>query len=253
LETTCLVVQHAAPECAFTIADALQAAGVNVDTRRVFEGDDLPETATGLDGLVVMGGSMAAYSDEGFPSRNDELTLLADAIRTGKPTLGVCLGAQLVAVAAGGSAYRGTSGGEIGWLGVTATEEVREDALFAGVPQELTVLQWHNDTFDLPPGAALLMNSPNYPNQAFRMGDVVWGLQFHLEVDVPALEGFLDAFASELHDVPNEPEQMRRDAPSAVHALGPWRDLVFGRFARLVADRAACIDLVTSRTGLIEP
>jgi GMP synthase-like glutamine amidotransferase len=251
--STCLVVQHAEPESAFTIADALEAAGVSVDTRRVFEGDALPKTATGLDGLVVMGGSMAAYSDEGFPSRNDELTLLADAIRTGKPTLGVCLGAQLVAVAAGGSAYRGTSGGEIGWLGVTATEEVREDALFAGVPQELTVLQWHNDTFDLPPGAALLMNSPNYPNQAFRMGDVVWGLQFHLEVDVPALEGFLDAFASELHDVPNEPEQMRRDAPSAVDALGPWRDLVFGRFARLVADRAACIDLVTSRTGLIEP
>lgn len=247
------MVQHAAPESAFTIADALLAAGVNVDTRRVFEGDALPETATGLDGLVVMGGSMAAYSDDGFPSRKDELILLADAIRTGKPTLGVCLGAQLVAVAAGGSAYRGTSGGEIGWLGVTGTEEFLEDPLFAGVPRELTVLQWHGDTFDLPPGADLLMNDATYPNQAFRLGDVVWGMQFHLEVDVPALEGFLDAFGSELRDVPKEPDQMRRDAPSAVHALGPWRDLVFGRFARLVAGRKAGIDLVTSPVGTIEP
>jgi GMP synthase-like glutamine amidotransferase len=243
--STCLVVQHAEPESAFTIADALEAAGVSVDTRRVFEGDALPETATGLDGLVVMGGSMAAYSDEGFPSRKDELILITDAINSGKPTLGVCLGAQLVAVAAGGSAYRGNSGAEIGWFAVTATEEFPEDPLFAGVPRELTVLQWHGDTFDMPPGAGLLMSSSTYTNQAFRIGDVVWGMQFHLEVDVPALEGFLDAFASELRDVPNEPDQMRRDAPSAVHALAPWRDLVFGRFARLVADRGP--ELTVSR------
>jgi GMP synthase-like glutamine amidotransferase len=171
--STCLIVQHAEPESAFTIADALKAAGVGVDTRRVFEGDHLPDTATGLDGLVVMGGSMAAYSDEGFPSRKDELTLITNAISSGKPTLGVCLGAQLVAVAAGGSAYRGTSGEEIGWFAVTATEEFLEHPLFAGVPRELTVLQWHSDTFDLPPGAGLLMSSPTYPNQAFRIGDVV--------------------------------------------------------------------------------
>jgi GMP synthase-like glutamine amidotransferase len=250
--STCLVVQHAEPESAFAIADALKAAGVSVDTRRVYEGDALPETVTGLDGLVVMGGSMAAYSDEGFPSRNDELILLADAVNSGKPTLGVCLGAQLVAVAAGGSAYRGASGGEIGWLRVSSTEECPEDPLFAGVPQELTVLQWHGDTFDLPPGAALLMSSPTYPNQAFRIGDVVWGLQFHLEVDVPAVEGFLDAFASELKDISEGPDGMRRDAPSAVHALSPWRDLVLGRFARLVADRASGGGPLAGRVRSIE-
>jgi GMP synthase-like glutamine amidotransferase len=251
--STCLVVQHAEPESAFAIADALKAAGVNVDTRRVYEGDALPETLTGLDGLVVMGGPMAAYSDEGFPSRNAELILVGDAINSGKPTLGVCLGAQLVAVAAGGSSYSGTSGGEIGWLRVTATEECLEDSLFAGVPKELTVLQWHGDTFDLPPGAALLMSSPTYPNQAFRIGDVVWGLQFHLELDAPALEGFLEASASELRDIPDEPDGMRRDTPSAVHALSPWRDVVFERFARVITDRASGGAPVTGRARSIKP
>jgi GMP synthase-like glutamine amidotransferase len=136
---TCLVIQHIAPELPFAIRDALEEVGVSVDTRRVFEGDAVPQTVAGLDGLVVMGGPMSAYSDEGFGSRKAELILIADAIRSGKPTLGVCLGAQLVAVAAGGDVHHGHLGPEIGWLPVTPTERCVEDRLFAGCPRELTV------------------------------------------------------------------------------------------------------------------
>jgi GMP synthase-like glutamine amidotransferase len=251
--TTCLVVQHAAPESAFTIEDALHETGVSVETLRVFEGDVLPETTEGLDGLVVMGGSMAAYSDQGFPSRTDELILIADAISSRIPTLGVCLGAQLVAMAAGASAHRGELGAEIGWLPITSTEECLHDQLFAGIPEKLTVLQWHGDTFDLPAGAALLMSSTKYPNQAFRIGEVVWGLQFHLEVDEAAVECFLNAFGSELQEIAGGSDGIRRQTRSGLAALRPWRDLVIGRFAGLVAARVTGSGLVAGRTDLNGP
>ena len=115
---TCLVVQHVAPEPAFAFEEALRAAGVDVDTRRAYAGDALPADTAGLDGLLVMGGPMSATSDAGFPSRRAELHLLSDALEAGIPTVGVCLGAQLLAVAGGGSVAPGPHGPEIGWLPV---------------------------------------------------------------------------------------------------------------------------------------
>jgi GMP synthase-like glutamine amidotransferase len=112
----CLVVQHLDPESAFAIADALRAAGVDVDTRCVFAGDDLPTDLSGFDGVVVMGGPMSATTDEGFPTRAAEIALLAEALRLGPPTLGVCLGAQLLAAAAGSSVHPNARGPEIGWV-----------------------------------------------------------------------------------------------------------------------------------------
>src|SRR5580704_2550372 len=97
---SCLIVQHVAPEPATGIVDALETAGVPVDVRHVFAGAPIPVEAAGLCGVVVMGGPMSAYSDEGFSTRQSEIALLADAVRRGVPTLGVCLGAQLLAVAA---------------------------------------------------------------------------------------------------------------------------------------------------------
>jgi GMP synthase-like glutamine amidotransferase len=97
---TCLVVQHKPPESAFVIEDAITGAGVRVDTREVFAGDSIPRSAAGFDGLVVMGGPMSAISDDGFPTRRAELALMSDAVDIGVPTLGVCLGAQLLAALA---------------------------------------------------------------------------------------------------------------------------------------------------------
>jgi GMP synthase-like glutamine amidotransferase len=235
--STCLVVQHVAPERAFSIADALDAEGVDVDLCRVFEGDVVPADVTGLDGLVVMGGPMAADSDQDFCSRKAELGLIAAAIAAQTPTLGVCLGAQLVAKAAGASVRRGERGLEIGWSAVTLTEECDQDPLFAGLPETLVVLQWHGDTFDLPPGAVHLIRNSTYPNQGFRLGDVVWGLQFHLEVDADAVCGFLEAFGSDAAGIPGCSDAIRTETSSAVAALTPSRDLVLGRFARMVAAR----------------
>ena len=143
----CLVVQHVAPEQPFAVADALVDVGVDVDIRPVFGSAEIPSGASGLDGLVVMGGPMSAASDEGFPTRGPEIELISDALRRGVPTLGICLGAQLLAVAAGGSVTKGATGAEIGWGPIVVAPSCADDRLFTGIPVKFEVLHWHGDTF----------------------------------------------------------------------------------------------------------
>jgi GMP synthase-like glutamine amidotransferase len=242
--SSCLVVQHVAPESAFAIEEALLARGVSVDIRRVFAGDDIPADASGIDGVVVMGGPTSATSDDGFPTRMAEINLLADALRAGVPTLGVCLGAQLVAVAAGGSVRPNPGGPEIGWAPVHLSPPCQEDALFADLPPTLTVLHWHGETLDVPAGGQLLMSNAACPHQAFRIGEVTWGVQFHLEVTADAVEGFLRAFPHEAESAPGGADLLRQATPTALAKLAPSRDVVCARFAGLVAARVAQQNLV---------
>jgi GMP synthase-like glutamine amidotransferase len=218
--TSCLVIQHVAPESVFTIGDALLASGVQLDTRRTFAGDEIPGDVSSFAGVVVLGGPMSATSDAGFSSRRAEIELLADAIRLGIPTLGVCLGAQLLASAAGAAVVAGGSGPEIGWAPVQLLAASRTDLLFAGLPEQLTVLHWHGDTFELPVGSVRLATNATYRNQAFRVGELAWGLQFHIEVTAEAVERFL-RIASDV----------------ALNSLRSARELVLDRFAALVGER----------------
>jgi GMP synthase-like glutamine amidotransferase len=235
----CLVVQHVAPESPFAIAQALTEAGVEVEVCRVFAGDRLPHGTDSLDGLVVMGGPMSAASDDGFPSRLAELDLIAKALDAGIPTLGICLGAQLLALAAQASVYPGAAGPEVGWAPVRLDASCRDDPLFAGLPDEITVLHWHADTYDLPPGSQHLISDAIYAQQAFRLADVAWGIQFHLEVDEAAVAGFVEAFGHEAATGPGGAEAILAATPAAVAELAPVRQAVCARFAELVAARVS--------------
>jgi GMP synthase-like glutamine amidotransferase len=241
---TCLIVQHVEPEGPYAIADALEEAGVAVDVRRVFAGEVLPPDVSDVDGLVIMGGPMSASSDEGFPTRGAELDLLADALRLRRPTLGVCLGAQLLAVAAGGAVYPGAAGLEIGWAPVELTAGAGQDPLLAGLPRRLTVLHWHGDTFDPPAGATLLVANDRYRSQAFRSGDRAWGLQFHLEVDGRAVASFLDAFGADTEQAGTTAAAIAGATAAALVSLEPHRTRVLARFAELVVahDRERLVD-----------
>lgn len=229
----CLIVQHVAAEAPFAVADALHEAGVDLEICRVFADDPLPSAASGFDGVVVMGGPMSATSDSGFATRRAEIQLLADALHCGVPTLGVCLGAQLLAAAGNAEVYQGRSGPEIGWGPVDLLSTCQDDLLFAGLPRQLTVLHWHGDTFDLPSGATRLMSNSNYVNQAFRIGARGWGLQFHLEVTAVALEGFLQAFADEAALAARGESGIRETASASLASLQGARTLVLARFATL--------------------
>jgi GMP synthase-like glutamine amidotransferase len=236
----CLVVQHVEPEACYALGQALRAAAVEVVMCRTYAGDLLPPHIGDFDGLVVMGGPMSAVSDEGFRTRGQELRLLAEAVDLGLPTLGICLGAQLLAVAGGGRVLSNPGGPEIGWGPVLLTPAAADDLLFSELPLELTVLHWHGDTCEPPPGAVHLASSPGCHQQAFRMGDAAWGLQFHLEVDEAAVEAFLGAFGDEARAAGTTSTAIRRATPPALVALRPHRERVLARFAALVAlaDRA---------------
>lgn len=171
-----LVVQHAASEGLGRFADWLPAAGVDVHPIHPYLGHRVPTSVEG-DALIVLGGPMAASDDASTGWLPAVRALLVTAVEDGVPTLGVCLGAQLLAVATGGEVARGHNGAEHGLseVDVPAGDDVFE-------PGRLPVVQWHQDTVTrLPDGAALLASNAVYPVQAFRVGDLAWGLQFHVE------------------------------------------------------------------------
>jgi GMP synthase (glutamine-hydrolysing) len=173
---------------------SFESRGLKLDIHRVWEKTDLPEEAE--HGLVVLGGPMGAYETQAtFPTVQKEISLIQSALSQGKPVLGICLGSQLLAKAAGASVYKGKNGPEIGWYPVRRTPESSQDPVFRDFPQEQHVLHWHGDTFDLPTGAHHLASSSRYPHQAFRVGPNAYGLQFHVEVTVEMVREWLEYYA----------------------------------------------------------
>jgi GMP synthase (glutamine-hydrolysing) len=239
-----LVLQHIACEPPGTYEDVLDERGVEIERVEIDEGDPLPDWRE-FDALVAMGGPMSAGDDEALPWLTDEKRLIAQAVGAGKPFWGVCLGVQLLAASLGARVYPGAAP-EVGILPVMLTEEGREDPVFGPLPDELPTLQWHGDTFDLPPRAVRLAGSPAYPNQAFRVGRA-YGVQFHLEVspglarewaEVPEYSASLDrvlgpgALDRLIEELESESETM------AAHAAGlfeRWLDRVVTPAAAAVA------------------
>jgi GMP synthase (glutamine-hydrolysing) len=179
------VVQHTATEGLGQLAEWLPAIGVDVHPTHPYLGNRVPPSVEG-DALIVLGGPMSAYDDEIAPWLPSVRTLLASAVDDGVPTIGICLGAQLLAVVAGGKVERGLAGPEIGLGEVNVP--VGDELLSPGV---MPVVQWHYDTItDLPGSVEVLASSDLYPVQAFRVGEVAWGLQFHIEATAEMAYGW---------------------------------------------------------------
>lgn len=177
------------------LGEWLAEAGLELTVVRPHAGDPLPESLDGFLALVVLGGDQSAYADAagrpGAPWFAALEGLLRKAVRHRVPTLGVCLGAQLLAQAHGGLVERSTSGPEIGPGLVGRRDAADTDPLFKWVPLLPDVVQWHADEItELPIAAVLLAASTRYPHQAFRLGDRAWGLQFHIECDADMIAGW---------------------------------------------------------------
>ena len=235
LLSRCLVIQHVEPEGPYAIALALEEYGVELDVRHLFAGDEVPTQLDEYSGVVVMGGPMSVTSDHGFPTRRAELALLAQAVAIGLPTLCVCLGAQLLAVATGGRVYAGEHGREIGFGTVRLESTADDDYLLSSLERDQTVLHWHGDTFDLGPDAVRLCENELYKNQCFSVGPTAWGFQFHFEVDKEAVEAFVETFQGEVTAAGLDPFAILGDAPEAIRRLVDLTDQVTTRFALLVA------------------
>jgi GMP synthase (glutamine-hydrolysing) len=175
-----LVLQHIACEPPGAFEDVLIAAGADIHRVELDEGEPLPSWQNYV-AIVAMGGPMSVNDDAELPWLTAEKQAIADAVKAGVPYWGSCLGVQLLAASLGARVYSGTQP-EVGVLPVALTNDGRSDPVFAGLPPEFLTLQWHGDTFDLPDGATRLASSSAYPNQAFRVGQTAYGVQFHVEV-----------------------------------------------------------------------
>ncbi len=176
-----LLVQHVAFEGPGAIANALTDAGADLTILRMDRGDAIPppDAVSDVRGLVVMGGPMSVHDDLAWLV--DERALLHWAVEAGLPVLGVCLGAQQLAAALGAEVAAGPAP-EYGMGEVHLTSEAISDPVLGPAPTPLPCVHWHGDTFGLPEGAVRLAGNAAYENQAFRVGDRAYGLQFHVEV-----------------------------------------------------------------------
>ncbi|OWT80819.1 MULTISPECIES: glutamine amidotransferase [unclassified Achromobacter] len=209
MNKTALAIRHVAFEDLGVLAPLLAERGYAV--RYLEAGVDAlnVDTLTQPDLVVVLGGPIGVYETDIYPFLAAEQEAIAARLRQYKPTLGICLGAQLMARAVGAE-VRSTGRAEIGYAPLALTEAGRSSVL--GGLGTVPVLHWHGDEFGIPNGATRLAETPGFPNQAFAIGPHILGLQFHLEADDKQIERWLIGHAHELATRGIDPRTIRADA-----------------------------------------
>jgi GMP synthase (glutamine-hydrolysing) len=216
LPDTIYAIQHVAFEDLGSLEDVFYQLGFRV---RYFEAgiDDLTK-AFQYEGLtIILGGPIGVYETQDYPFLQNEIDLLKVRLEKNLPTLGICLGAQLIASVLGAKVSQGSCK-EIGW---SQLQFPSNDNNILSPLTNTSVLHWHGDTFDLPENSTLLASSDLYPNQAFQLGTNILALQFHIEAEENLMEKWLIGHTSELRQAQINIPQLRADnqkyAPLLVH------------------------------------
>ncbi len=178
------------------IAQWAAEKGHTVTATRFYLDEATPQPGE-IDWLIVMGGPMNIYEEAEYPWLAREKQFIREAIAGGKVVLGICLGAQLIADVLGGPVTHNPEK-EIGWFPIELTTEAVASELFGFLPEKMTVLHWHGDTFALPPGAVRIAKSDACENQAFVYDGRVVGLQFHIEFTRQSLDAIIPNCVDEL-------------------------------------------------------
>ena len=222
MSQTALAIRHVAFEDLGVLGPLLTERGCSI--RYSDAGIDPIDTTTlsSPDLVVVLGGPIGVYETDRYPFLVHERTAIAARLALGKPTLGICLGAQLIAQALGAE-VRSTGRVEIGY-GLLELTDLGRKSVLASL-ESTPVLHWHGDQFETPEGAARLAQTPGFPNQAFGIGTQILGLQFHLETDHTQIERWLIGHAHELATHRLDPGLLRHEAAK----FGPHLAQVAGR------------------------
>jgi GMP synthase (glutamine-hydrolysing) len=228
------VVQHTAVCPPGRVGRWLEEDGCAVDVFSCFAGDGLPASLDPYAALVVLGGEMGAYDDALHPWLTGTKALLREAVAAEVPTLAICLGLQLLAVASGGRVAPAAAGPQLGVRAVEPTAAATADPLFAGLPSGAVGVHWNNDlVVDVPPDATVLSTSAGTV-QALRLGPVAWGVQHHPEVDVDTLRLWAEAdVAAGLLDAATATARLAEVERHDAALAQVWRGAV-GRFAAFV-------------------
>jgi len=225
---TALIVRHVEREGAAGYLAPMEAAGYAIERLNIAEPGAVDVDLNAPDLLVVMGGPMGVHDTQQSPWIAPEIASIAARLDTGRPTLGICLGAQMIAAALGARVYTGPAP-EVGFHPVALNDVASPVDLIADVP----VLHWHGDTFNLPEGTELLASTPAYRHQAFRRGPNLLALQFHAEMgEDPRFALWLEHFRDDFGCCPHREARLRADhdlhGPAAVAAgramIAAWLD-----------------------------
>ncbi|MBP1872605.1 GMP synthase (glutamine-hydrolyzing) [Ensifer adhaerens] len=205
-----VVIRHVHFEDLGTFAAPLRRAGYDIKYRDVGTEDFLNFVPDAPDLLIVLGGPIGAYEDLTYPFLQREVEVVRARLKTARPTLGICLGAQLIARASGAKVFP-TGAKEIGFDPISLNEAGRASPLRH--LERVPMLHWHGDTYDLPTGATLLASTSRNVQQAFSIGSNILGLQFHPEADAgAAFERWLVGHACELAAAKIDIGKLRNDA-----------------------------------------
>lgn len=234
-----VALRHVAFEDLGLLAPIMEREGWNVSFCEAPVDDLSHSSIRDADLLIVLGGPIGVYETESYPFIVREIALIEHRLGRDLPTLGICLGAQLMAKALGSRVYAGHYK-EIGWGSVSLTEAGSASCL-APLGGGMPVLHWHGDTFDLPAAATRLAANENYENQAFACGTHALALQFHLEADPRQLEEWYVGHAVELAAAGISVTPLRAKTAELSDVLGPQADGVFTNWLRQLSHRDALL------------
>jgi GMP synthase (glutamine-hydrolysing) len=236
IRPTVSVVEHEPGAPLGRMSTWLEDAGLTVDICRPYEGEELPAQGR-FDALVVLGSQAGARDDDRAPWLPTLRSLMGATADSGTPLLGICLGAQLLAVAAGGEVRRSDDGPEIGVIRVDLSADAATDDLASALPAPFASFSYHYDQITaLPPGAVLLGGTRRFPVQLFRVGRAAWGIQSHPEVDPDA---FLSWVAKDPAGLPQEERlQVRMEVVERFRLLRDHGKAVAAAFAAVVQRHA---------------
>lgn len=229
-----LVFQHVPYEPLGTLDPLLKEAGFRIRYVNFGREPEQRPQPDRYEALIVLGGPMNSDQIDTYPNLITEVEIIRDAVEQDMSVLGICLGAQLIAKALGGTVSRNAER-EIGWCDVQMTEAGLRDPVLSTFAPTQEVFQWHEDGIALPPGVEVLAGSPASPVQAFRHAEHVYGFQFHLEVNRPLIERWLTVPA---HQGTLEEERGRID-PDVIRrrtetSIGPLEALSRATFMRWI-------------------
>jgi GMP synthase (glutamine-hydrolysing) len=233
-----LCLRHEAPDHLGTAAEIFDERGIPIRYFDLWKDPTLPEPSEGS-GVVVLGGVMNVHQTDEHTFLSAEPSFIAEAVDAAVPLLGICLGAQLLALARGASVRRAPRR-EFGFVPLRPTEAAADDPVLGCLREDDRMFQWHQDTFVIPSGAALMVTGEHVRNQAFAAPPNAWGIQFHAEVTPDLLEDWLSGEEDDLlrRRWGRSAAEVRQEAD---RYLGPQVERareIFGRFAAIVLEPA---------------
>jgi GMP synthase-like glutamine amidotransferase len=227
-----IILQHIVSEGPGRLKSFFQQAARVSQIIHLYQGDPLPDSLEQMEAVIVLGGPMNVYEEQKYPFLKQEDIFIKKVLEKRIPFLGICLGAQLLAKAVGAKVKKAPVK-EIGWYRIQLTPSGVADPLWVGFSHELTVFQWHEDTFDIPRKGVLMATSLTCPHQAFRMGPCAYGLQFHLEATPPMIKAWSAPFASS-PDTKNISNIIRKGLRDENNGVRKHAHMLFLNFLRVI-------------------